>query len=602
VIERRLGSRYVLIRPLGRGGMGEVYRARVEPIAPVAGAEAVPAGDVAVKVLREDLTADPDHVTRFLREGRLLRSVDHPNVVRIRDLVAEGSTLAIVMDLMEGGDLRQVMTGPCAEGLAARIVAAVAEGLAAVHAAGIVHRDLKPGNVLVECGPDRLARPRISDFGISRLDTGGTAVTLGTLGTIGYMAPELVHGERAMFASDVYALGVLLYELCTGYPPFRGEHEMAVIRAHVQDPVPRPADMSLGMWRLVESMLAKSPSVRPSAREVAGQLDALVGGGRTASSVPPGWFRLPPTSRPAGQGPGPVPATDVTSSFGDLAPTAVAGPRAWTATTAAASEPGARPRAREEYRDHPRWTALAVTAAAVAIVLGAGALWMGHRAPSTGAKGAPASSVPATVSSTVAGSGVPSGTTTRPDPTADSPGPSGQALVGAATLTGQAIGTTLRSGTSYTLLNAVTGKCLGRVDGQILQQPCGAGTPGQGWTFEPSRIVGASLYRLRDAHDEQVCLDVPDVGSVPAGTRMQAVGCPALDQAPQDNDEFTLVRVGADGDGRPEYAVVNHLTGLCLDVSNHAADGSDRADNLAITLFTCQDSTGDWDDHLWIFS
>jgi serine/threonine-protein kinase len=270
--------------------MGQVFRARV-----VNGTSDDAGPEVAVKVLRDDLAADPDLIHRFLQEGRLLKSVDHPNVVRIRDLVAEGDRLALVMDLVDGGDLRRAVPIPCSEAQAARIVGGIAEGLAAVHAAGITHRDIKPENVLVERGPDGTGRSRLADFGVSRFESATTTRSKGMTGTVGYIAPEIARGESATAASDVYALGVILYELCAGNAPFVAEHPLALVRAHAEDPVPRPPDMSTPLWELVGSLLAKSPADRLTAEDVASRLALMtpaLDGDDVA--VPAGWFALEP--------------------------------------------------------------------------------------------------------------------------------------------------------------------------------------------------------------------------------------------------------------------------------------------------------------------
>ena len=142
--EQRLGSRYLLVNRLGGGGMGEVFLARMTGVS----------GDqLAVKILRPELADDPDLVSRFLQESRLLRGVRHPNVVRVLDLVVEGDRFGIVMEYVPDGDLRRAVAIPCPTGLAFDLLAQVADGLAAIHGAGITHRDLKPENVLVQVRP-----------------------------------------------------------------------------------------------------------------------------------------------------------------------------------------------------------------------------------------------------------------------------------------------------------------------------------------------------------------------------------------------------------------------------------------------------------------
>jgi Protein kinase domain/Repeat of unknown function (DUF5648) len=337
----------MLTQRLGRGAMGQVYRARVD----VPGGE--PAADVAVKILMEDLAADPDGLRRFIQEGRLLKSIDHPHVVRIRDVVAEADEVALVMDLVEGGDLRHAVPVPCAEALAARIGAGIAAGLAAVHVAGILHRDLKPENVLVEHRPDGTALARIADFGVARLDATAATRTHGLTGTLGYIAPEVARGGRSLPAGDVYALGAVLYELCTGHLPFRAEHALAVLRAHAEDPAPRPAGMSDPMWGLVSVLLSKNPADRPTAADLAGRLHQLAGFlDPAAVPLSPGLFvaPLPPPAPVASSGP----VAPDTVAAGDVA---IAGPGS-----------AARPR-------RARRLLYPIAAAAVAVMAVTGGVW-----------------------------------------------------------------------------------------------------------------------------------------------------------------------------------------------------------------------------------
>jgi serine/threonine protein kinase len=263
---RPLGSQYLLDEPIGRGATGQVWRARRR-------ADGTP---VAVKVLRSELAEDPDTVVRFLRERTTLLRLNNPHLVRVHDLVAEGDTLAIVMDLVEGPDLRQLaVRAPMSPVDAVAVLAQVADALAAVHAAGVIHRDLKPENVLVE-RPSGQIVARLTDFGIARV-TGATALTRLTqiVGTPAYLAPELVANRPATPAVDVYAFGVLAYELLAGHRPFEADNPAALLRAHLDDSPARPPDLSDPMWTLVAGCLAKDPAVRPTAQEVARTLPGL---------------------------------------------------------------------------------------------------------------------------------------------------------------------------------------------------------------------------------------------------------------------------------------------------------------------------------------
>jgi len=275
---RPLGSRYLLGELLGRGATGRVYRGQVRD-----------GGEVAIKVLREDIAEQPELVRGFLQERQVLRSISHPNVVQVMDLVAEGDDLAIVMQLVSGGDLNRAVPGLCTGGEALRLMAQVADGLVAVHAAGIVHCDLKPANVLCQKESDGRWRPRLTDFGISRLAADGAPGRTAIVGTPGYLAPEVGFGAAPSPASDIYALGVMLYELCTGSAPFAGESPLTLLLAHAHEEVPRPVGMPDALWDLLSDLLAKDPARRPSAEQAGPRMRALAPSvdGKGPFPVPP---------------------------------------------------------------------------------------------------------------------------------------------------------------------------------------------------------------------------------------------------------------------------------------------------------------------------
>jgi serine/threonine protein kinase len=267
-MERALGSRYRLGSRLGAGAMGEVFL----------GADS-DGREFAFKILRPDLTADPGAVARFLQERSILVRLRHPNLVGVHDLVAEGETVGIVMDLVPGGDLRRALTtqGPLLPAEVARIGAGIASGLAMVHEAGVVHRDVKPENVLLD-DSEVPPTPRLTDFGFSRLvsstDTGRSTLMVGTPL---YVAPELVDGAEPTPAADLYALGIVLYEMCCGVTPFAGGSMLTVLRRHAEMTAGRPEGIPDQLWDMINWLLAKSPRGRPqSARQVATVLDALV--------------------------------------------------------------------------------------------------------------------------------------------------------------------------------------------------------------------------------------------------------------------------------------------------------------------------------------
>ena len=278
---RPVGSKYLLEEPLGRGATGTVWRGRVRDEQ----GGVVPDTVVAVKVLKEELAGDPDVVTRFLRERSALLRLRHPHIVRVRDLVVEGDLLALVMDLVDGPDLHRYLreNGPFTPVGASLLTAAVADALAASHADGIVHRDLKPANVLLattpgEDGADRM-HPMLTDFGIARLaDSPGVTRTQEFVGTPAYVAPESAQGRPQTSAVDVYGAGILLYELVTGRPPFRGDSALEVLHAHLSEEPRRPASVPEPLWTVIERCLRKDPGQRPSAENLARALRVVAGG------------------------------------------------------------------------------------------------------------------------------------------------------------------------------------------------------------------------------------------------------------------------------------------------------------------------------------
>lgn len=277
----RLGA-YEIIAALGAGGMGEVYRARD----PRLGRE------VAVKVLPEAVASSPDRVARFKREARTVAGLNHPNIVTLFSVEEDGHTHFLTMELVEGESLDQaVVPGGLPIARVLEIAVPLAQALAAAHERGIVHRDLKPANVMLT----RDGRVKVLDFGLARLATHEesdpsnsevptvefmTSVPGQIAGTVPYMAPEQIRGEPLDGRTDLFALGVLLYELLAGRRPFGGGTPADIGSAILRDrPEPlaglRP-DLSGDMHRIVERCLEKDPERRyPSATEVATELRLL---------------------------------------------------------------------------------------------------------------------------------------------------------------------------------------------------------------------------------------------------------------------------------------------------------------------------------------
>lgn len=224
--------------------------------------------------------------------------VRHPNIVRVHDLVIEGSTLAIVMELIEGSDLTEVLRqqGTIEPAKVARWGANIAAALSAAHERGVVHRDVKPANVLVDA---HTGDAKLSDFGIARLIDASTRSTT-MVGTPQYFAPEAIEGRPTGPAADVYALGIMLYELCCGVRPFADRRSIPeVCRAHLEQAPGRPPGVPDPMWALIARMTAKAPHDRPLAAEVESSLHRLVG---ELAGLPPAQLLSappPPTPTPA---------------------------------------------------------------------------------------------------------------------------------------------------------------------------------------------------------------------------------------------------------------------------------------------------------------
>ena len=264
VAGRRLGGRYRMEALLATGGMGEVWVAR----------DLLLDRAVAVKVLGGALAGDGRAAERLRREARAAARLEHPSIARVLDLGEQDGRPYLVMELLEGESLaaRIDRAGAMAPPEAARVVAAVADALEAAHRAGVVHRDVKPGNVFLTSDGE----VKVLDFGIASA-AGEAALTTGELlGTPAYLAPERVLGHPATPAADVYALGVVLYELLAGHRPFDDGSDIEVAMAHVHaHPAPLAVVAPSAPSFLVaacEQAMAKDPSARPPSAAALGRL------------------------------------------------------------------------------------------------------------------------------------------------------------------------------------------------------------------------------------------------------------------------------------------------------------------------------------------
>ncbi|MFC5663085.1 serine/threonine-protein kinase [Kitasatospora misakiensis] len=306
-----LGGRYTLTERIGGGGMGAVWRAE----------DAVLGRPVAVKILHPALLEDGNFAERFRREARLLAALDHPGIVDVHDYgeeeppdAADGERLAyLVMELVDGRPLHQVLAadGAFPPDRALGLLAEALDALHAAHRRGIVHRDVKPSNLMLRTD----GRVTVTDFGIART-MAGTRLTAShaVIGTALYMAPEQAEGKPITPAADLYAIGVVGYELLTGKPPFTGEGMLEVALKHLREPVPElPEGVPPAVRAFLATALAKDPDGRfADAAAMAAAARAAADG--EAAAVPPA--AAPPPAVPAA----PVrPADDL----GEVEPSAV---------------------------------------------------------------------------------------------------------------------------------------------------------------------------------------------------------------------------------------------------------------------------------------
>ena len=265
-----IGDRYELEELVGSGGMSSVYRAR----------DRLLERHVALKVLHHHFTFDEEYVERFRREARAVAQLAHPNIVTVIDRGEADGRQFIVFEYIDGRSLKELLErdGPLPARRALALAIGVARGLAYAHEHGIVHRDVKPQNVLLNGD----GRAKVTDFGIARsLDVDGVTRSGTVLGTSNYIAPEQASGRQVEPGTDVYSLGVVLFELLTGQVPFPGESFVAVAMRHVSEPPPsvlesRP-DCPPRVARAIERALEKDPADRfPTMDAFAAELEACL--------------------------------------------------------------------------------------------------------------------------------------------------------------------------------------------------------------------------------------------------------------------------------------------------------------------------------------
>lgn len=255
MIGRKLGNRYEVIERIGGGGMAVVYRAL----------DTLLNRYVSIKVLRAQYSTDEDFVRRFRREAQAAASLSHPNVVNIYDVGVEGEDYYIVMEFVDGRTLKEVIQerSPLPVNEAIDVAKQICSALGHAHENNIVHRDIKPHNILIS----KDGRVKVTDFGIARAITSNTITQDGSvLGSVHYFSPEQARGGITDVKSDIYSLGVVLYEMITGELPFSGETPISVALKHLQDEFMEPRQINPALPQSVENIVLKSLVKNPNVR------------------------------------------------------------------------------------------------------------------------------------------------------------------------------------------------------------------------------------------------------------------------------------------------------------------------------------------------
>jgi eukaryotic-like serine/threonine-protein kinase len=252
------GGRYAVLERVGSGGMAEVYRARDELLG----------REVAVKVLSERFSRDRSFVERFRREAQSAANINHPNIVSLYDYGADGGTYYIVMEYIDGQTIADIIhsEGPLLPERAAEIAADVAQALSRAHSTGLVHRDIKSSNIMLTSS----GQTKVTDFGIARALGGDGEQTMTqtgmVIGTAAYLSPEQAQGNPVDPRSDVYSLGVVVFEMLTGRTPFGGDSPLAIAYKHVREEPPRPSSINPHIPESLDAITLKALAKNPDNR------------------------------------------------------------------------------------------------------------------------------------------------------------------------------------------------------------------------------------------------------------------------------------------------------------------------------------------------
>jgi serine/threonine-protein kinase PpkA len=265
---------YRILRPLGEGGMASVFLAVQESLD----------REVALKVMAPALAANAEFSERFLKEGKITAKLAHPNLVTVFDIGSHGTVYYLAAEYIPGGTLRERINAGLSVAEALDIACDVARGLDFAHGKGFVHRDVKPGNILFKADGTAV----LADFGIAKaMDAqGGHTMAGASIGTPDYMSPEQARAEQIDGRSDLYALGVVIYEMLVGHPPYQAADPFTVALMHVTQPLPQLPPEHAWLQPLIDSLMAKLPDQRPKSGEAFIQsMEQLLAASPQAASI-----------------------------------------------------------------------------------------------------------------------------------------------------------------------------------------------------------------------------------------------------------------------------------------------------------------------------
>ncbi|AAO44313.1 Stk1 family PASTA domain-containing Ser/Thr kinase [Tropheryma whipplei] len=256
VIGMRIADRYLITEKIASGGMATVYK----------GKDIRLKRDVSIKIMHDHLVDDPKFTEKFIAEAQLAAGISNANIVNVFDQGRENRIAYMVMEYVPGITLRKLLREKHVLTVkqTLEIITCVLEGLSSAHKSGLIHRDIKPENILI----GNNGQIKLGDFGLSRLASNNTTTGTGLLGTIAYLSPELITRSEADTRSDVYAIGIMLFELLTGQQPFHGKQPMEVAHKHANLPMPKPSAVNPGVPSVIDDIVlwacSKNPEQRPS--------------------------------------------------------------------------------------------------------------------------------------------------------------------------------------------------------------------------------------------------------------------------------------------------------------------------------------------------